>query len=154
MAARCGLLVSRPFLVARFCLLPAYALRLARFVPLRACTCVARFCRCLSARLICSFRAASWLASACCLAARFLPLACLCFAAWLVACRFVLVSGWWLAFCRLLACNLWSGSLRAALCLVLLTGLLFAACLSVLLRSGSLRAVSCFYLSRGSLFAA
>jgi hypothetical protein len=49
------------------------------------------------------FRACAWFV------ARLLPLTCLYF-----ACRFVLVSAWWFAFCRLPACALRIGWFRAA----------------------------------------
>ena len=127
-------------LVARFCRLPACALRLARCVPLHTCTCVlARFCRCLSARLVCFVASTYLVARICrlpaCTLARSVPFrACIC-----------LVAG----FLPLPAYTLQSGSFRACTCFVArflpltcacsVAGL--GACLPVLCGSGSRRFV-------------
>ena len=119
---RCDLLASYPFVLPPawrlFCRLPSL-FAAARFVPLHTCTCVvARFCRCLSAHLVCLFRATSWL-----------------------------LPAWWLGFCRLPACTLRSGSFRAVSCLYLFRGSVLAAYLSVVCGCAGfapLRACACF----------
>ena len=151
--------------------LSACALRFARFVPLRARACLALFCR-GRCDLLASYPFV--LPPAWRLFCRLPPCSLR-----LVSCRFILVPAWWLgfaavclrvwfacfvplrgfyllgglAFCRLPACTLQSGSFRAVSCLYLLRGSLFAAYVSVLCGSAGfapLRACACFFASSGS----
>ena len=124
----------------------------ARFMPFGACTCfVAGSWRLPACTLaLGSFRAVSCLYL---LRGWFLALACLCFARWLVPCRFVLVPCFVARFCRLPACSWWVARFRAVSCLHLPTSWLgfgSPACLCFVAWL-FFRAVSCLYLLRGSV---